>query len=388
MFRSPTRRSVSSLVLALLLPIAGLWSPQPATAQVFLSKDQPDLTITAAERGQVLDGVLKKLTEFYIFPARAKEMEQAIRAKMARKEYDGITSARLLTETLTNQLQEVSHDKHLRVLFSHDPLPRPRKPSAADRERMRSMQARSNYGFEKVERLEGNIGYLGLRGFMDTDAAGETAAAAMNFLAHTDALIIDLRQNGGGSPGMVALLCSYLFAGERKHLNDLAWRGPEGERVEQWWTQPHVAGKRYADKDVYLLTSKRTFSAAEEFTYNLKALKRATVVGETTGGGAHPGGPQPLSEHFAVWIPTGRAINPITKTNWEGTGVKPDVEVPADQALPTAYLAALTKLLAKGDSDPRVQEQLKRQVEKVRKELEDLQKKKPPSAAVSAQKGR
>ena len=127
---------------------------------------------------------------------------------------------------------------------------------------------------------------------------GTLAANGGKYLANTDALIIDLRQNGGGSPAMVALLCSYLFAGERKHLNDLAWRVPEGERIDQWWTVPHVAGKRYADKDVYILTSKRTFSAAEEFTYNLQALQRATVVGETTGGGAHPGGVQPINDHF------------------------------------------------------------------------------------------
>jgi C-terminal processing protease CtpA/Prc len=236
------------------------------------------------------------------------------------------------------------------------------------------MAGKSNFGFEKVERLDGNIGYLDLRGFFDAEAAGETAAAAMNFLGNTDALIIDLRQNGGGSPAMVSLLCSYLFAGERKHLNDLAWRGPEGERVEQWWTLPHVAGKRYSDKDVYILTSKRTFSAAEEFTYNLKALKRATVVGEVTGGGAHPGGGQPINDHFAIWVPQGRAINPITKTNWEGTGVKPDTEVPANQALTTAHLAALKKEFAKGDTDPRLHEELKRHIEKAQKELDDLKK--------------
>jgi hypothetical protein len=374
MSRSLARRSVSLAVLALLLAAAGWLSPGRCPAQVLIRKDQPDLTLTAEQRGEVIDGVLKKLAESYVFPEKAKEMEKAVRARREKKEYDGITSAKLLTETLTSHLQEVSHDKHLRVMYSHDALPRPRPPSAEDRKRMREMQGKNNYGFEKVERLDGNVGYLDLRGFLDAEAAGETAAAAMTFLANTDALIIDLRRNGGGSPGMVALLCSYLFA-ERKHLNDLAWRGPDGEHVEQWWTVPHVAGKRYLDKDVYILTSKRTFSAAEEFTYNLQALKRAKVVGETTGGGAHPGGPRPINDHFAVWVPSGRAINPITKTNWEGTGVKPDVEVPADQALTTAHLAALEKQLAKGDADPRLKEQLKRHIEQMRKELDELKKK-------------
>jgi hypothetical protein len=380
----PTERRIQSLVIAiLLLSMAGFVGRCPA--QVMIKKDQPDFTITAEQRNEVIDGVLKQLTEAYIFPEKAKEMGQAIRARREKKEYDTMTSAKLLSETLTNQLQEISHDKHLRVVYSHDPLPKPRRPGPEERKRMQGMAAKINYGFEKVERLEGNIGYLGLRGFMDAEEAGNTAAAAMTFLANTDALIIDLRQNGGGSPGMVALLCSYLFK-DRQHLNDLAWRKEGGERVEQWWTLPHVAGKRYLDKDVYILTSKRTFSAAEEFTYNLKALKRATVVGETTGGGAHPGGPRPINDHFVIWVPSGRAINPVTQTNWEGTGVKPDVEVPADQALKTAHLAALKKQLAKGDSDPRLQEQLKHAMEKIEKELEELKNK--PSAGVGGIQGK
>src|SRR5262249_36873668 len=153
------------------------------------------------------------------------------------------------------------------------------------------------------------------------------------------------------------------------------WRESGGERVEQWWTLPHISGKRYLDKDIYVLTSKRTFSAAEEFTYNLQALKRAIIVGETTGGGAHPGGVQMVNDHFAVWVPSGRALNPITKTNWEGTGVKPDMEVPAELALKTAHLAALKKQLEKGKEDPRLQQQLNGHIEKIQKELEELKQK-------------
>jgi hypothetical protein len=379
-FNTPTQRIERLALLVLLAAAVSLLAPSRGAAQVLLRKDQPDLTLTAAERAEVIDGLLKKLNEAYIFPDKAREMEKAIRARQDRKEYDDITSARTLTDKLTHHLQEVSHDKHLRVLFSHNPLPKPRKPSPEERNRMRSMQSKTNFGFEKVERLEGNIGYLDLRGFMDAAAGGETAAAAMTFLANTDALIIDLRKNGGGSPGMVALLCSYLFDGSPRHLNDLAWREPNGERVQQWWTVPYVPGKRYADKDVYVLTSKRTFSAAEEFTYNLQAQKRATIVGETTGGGAHPGGVQPINDHFVVWVPTGRAINPVTKTNWEGTGVKPDIAVPADLALQTAHLAALKKQRAKDDIDPVLKDQLKRIIERVQSDLDALKKKTEPAA--------
>ena len=215
---------------------------------------------------------------------------------------------------------------------------------------MRQRGRSTNFGFEKAERLEGNVGYLELRMFMPAELGGETAAAAMNLLANTDALIIDVRKNGGGEPSMVALVSSYLFGPEPVHLNDLYFRPDDS--THQWWTLPHVPGLRYEGKPVYVLTSKRTFSAAEEFTYNLKCLKRATIVGETTGGGAHPGGIEKVHEHFGVFVPSGRAINPITKTNWEGTGVAPDVPVAADRALPTAHLAALRQIAADLEEAP------------------------------------
>jgi C-terminal processing protease CtpA/Prc len=194
----------------------------------------------------------------------------------------------------------------------------------------------------------------------------------MNFVNGTDALIIDLRGNGGGNPAMVALICSYLFGPEPVHLNDLYWR--EGDRTDQFWTRKEVAGKRYLNKDVYVLTSKRTFSGAEEFTYNLKNLKRATIVGETTGGGAHPGGMFRMSPHFGAFIPTGRAINPITKTNWEGTGVTPDVAVPAEQALVVARLMALKKSLT-SLANPDFKAGVQDEIDKLEKELSALKAK-------------
>jgi len=228
-----------------------------------------------------------------------------------------------------------------------------------------------NHGFAKVERLPGNIGYLEFLNFMDEELGADTVAAAMNFINGTDALIIDMRRNGGGNPAMVALVCSYLFGNEPVHLNDLYWR--EGNRTEEFWTKKDVAGKRYLNKDVYVLTSKRTFSGAEEFTYNLKNLKRATIVGETTGGGAHPGGGFRINEHFGMFVPTGRAISPITKTNWEGTGVTPDISVPADQALHVARIMALKKTLTTVSSEfkPGVEEE----IQKLEKELAAMKSK-------------
>jgi C-terminal processing protease CtpA/Prc len=366
-----SRSVVTLIALALTLACSHTsLAQQPA--------EPPDMTIDADARSEVINGLLKKLNDAYVFPEVAKKMEQAIRDRVQKKEYDSVTSALKFAETLTTHLQEVSHDKHLRVSYSHDPiLPESarREPSPEERERYLSFLRSLNFGFEKVERLSGNVGYLDLRGFLDADLGGETVVAAMNFVANTDALIIDLRHNGGGSPAMVALISSYLF-NEPTHLNDLYWR--EGEETHQWWTSPYVPGKRYGDKDVYILTSNRTFSAAEEFTYNLKNLKRATIVGETTGGGAHPGGPSRINSHFAVWVPRGRAINPISKTNWEGVGVEPDVKVPANEAFKTAHLAALNKI-AERTSDQRRKDQLKSAAQTLQKELDELRKNKKPN---------
>src|SRR5688572_22172550 len=358
---------LAGLVLLVLQLTAGAVAQQP---------EQPDLTIDAATRTQVIDGILKRLNDSYVFPEMAKNMEESLRERVAKKEYDQITSAKQFATKLTEDLQAVSKDKHLRVRYSHPPIPERgprREPTAAEREQRQRDLTWMNHGFTKVERLRGNIGYLEFGHFADEVLGAETVAAAMNFVNGTDALIIDLRGNGGGNPAMVALICSYLFGAEPVHLNDLYWR--EGNKTEEFWTKKEVAGKRYLNKDVYVLTSKRTFSGAEEFTYNLKNLKRATIIGETTGGGAHPGGGFRISEHFGMFVPTGRAISPITKTNWEGTGVKPDVEVPADQALTVARLMALKKALP-NLTNPGFKQGVEGEIERLEKEMTELKAKK------------
>ena len=335
----------------------------------FAQPEQPDLTIDAATRTQVIDGILKRLNDSYVFPQVAKKMEQSIRERVEKKEYDQITSAQEFARTLTNDLQAVSKDKHLRVRYSNQAIPergQRREPTAEEREQRRRDLTWMNHGFGKVERLRGNIGYLEFFNFADEELGADTVAAAMNFINGTDSLIIDMRNNGGGNPAMVALVCSYLFGAEPVHLNDLYWR--EGNRTEEFWTRKEVPGKRYLNKDVYVLTSKRTFSGAEEFTYNLKNLKRATIIGETTGGGAHPGGGFRINEHFGMFVPTGRAINPITKTNWEGTGVSPDITVPADQALHVARLMVLKKSLTTL-TNPDFKAGVEDEIQKLEKEL-------------------
>ena len=292
--------------------------------------------IDAAARARVIDGAIKNLNEFYVFPDIAKKMEDSVRAHQKHGDYDAITDGKILASKLTDDFQAISHDKHLHVNYSAIKMPeRPKdaKPTPEQIAQERKELEQMNCGFEKVEHLSGNVGYLKFNFFADPDMCGPTAVAAMNFLGNVDAIIFDLRENGGGDPKMVAFIQTYLFD-EPTHLNDLWER--KGDVTHQYWTLPYVPGKLLASKPVYVLTSHDTFSGGEEFCYNLKNLKRATLIGETTGGGAHPVSGHRIDDHFMIGVPFARAINPISKTNWEGTGVEPDVKVPAADALTTA----------------------------------------------------
>ncbi len=215
---------------------------------------------------------------------------------------------------------------------------------------MRQMGRLDNFGIHRVERLDGNIGYLDLRRVPVPANAGPAIAAAMELVAGTYALIIDLRRNGGGSPEGVVFWCSYLFTERPTHLNDI-FHADTGE-TRQFWALPYVPGTRYVDRPVYVLTSGHTFSGGEDFCYTLQALGRAQVIGETTGGGAHPTRPFPISPAVHIAIPFARSINPVTGTNWQGTGVVPDVAVPEERAYDVAYGLALRHVLAMDDLPP------------------------------------
>ncbi|MFC4158665.1 S41 family peptidase [Chitinimonas lacunae] len=301
-----------------------------------------DMTLDAAARNEVISNTAKHLRADYVFPDLGEKMAASLQARQQRGEYDRIDSALRFAEQLSEDMQAISHDKHLRLRYREQEIA---KDSIRDEDspeevaRYQRAAQRNNYGFRKVEILDGNIGYLRLDSFDEPSIAASTATAAMTLLAGSSALIIDLRHNGGGSPEMVQFLTSYLFGPTPVHLNDLYYR-PENSTT-QYRTLPYVPGPRLTNTPVYLLTARRTFSAAEEFSYNLKQLKRATLVGETTGGGAHPGGMYRVHPHFQVFVATGRAINPISKSNWEGTGVIPDIATPAADALSTTHKLAL-----------------------------------------------
>ncbi|HKS28084.1 MAG TPA: S41 family peptidase [Pyrinomonadaceae bacterium] len=328
------------------------------------SATQVEVKLDAASRREVIENTLKQVNELYVFPDVAKEVEKAIRARVAKKEYDEITSGLAFAQKLTFDLQAVTRDKHLRVQFSERPLPERGDPRRRDPEQMRREGARNNFGFFKVEVLPGNIGYMDLRQFYRAALAADKATAAMNFLADTDALIIDIRKNGGGSADMVALLVSYLLGPDPVLINTAYFR-PENQTLESW-TLKDLPGRRYTGKSVYVLTSGYSFSAAEEFAYDLQTQKRATIVGEVTGGGANPNTFVRIGNHFMLSVPIGRAINPITKTNWEGVGVKPDVEVSQEQALKTAHSLALKRIMD-ASTDEEQKASLRKIIEMVQK---------------------
>ncbi len=307
---------------------------------------QDDLPIDKSTRTSVIDAVARYAESNYVFPDRAKEIAQALRRHQKNGDYNDIATGNALAQRLTKDLQAVTPDRHLKVFFSAEPRPTqdtPGEPSEAEKANRRLGAIRRNFGIERAEHLDGNVGYLKLTKFDDPALAGETLAASMRFLSNTDALIIDLRYNGGGHSDMVALLTSYFFDGDPVHLVDLYDRTTGA--TSQSWTVPYVPGPRYVGKPVYVVTGTRTFSAAEQFAYCLQKLGRAAIVGETTGGGAHFVRIFQINPHFAVMVPFGNATSPVTKSNWERTGVVPDVAVAGDVAVRVAHRLALEKLL-------------------------------------------
>lgn len=279
-----------------------------------------------------------QLASYYVFPDTANEIAKVLRTRLDEGAYSDVDDDEEFAAKVTADLQSVNGDKHLRLLYSATEVPESDQESAWDPVAYKKEAELDAFGIRKVERLEGNVGLLELSLLHDAEVATPAFVAAMTLLAHTDALIIDLRRNGGGDPNTVALICSYLFD-EQVHLNDI-YNRPD-DSTQQYWTLPHVPGPKFGGtKPVYVLTSARTFSGAEELSYNLQQNERATLIGETTKGGAHPGERYRVGPHLKSSIPNGRAINPISGTNWEGVGVVPHIQVPADEAFEVAYKKA------------------------------------------------
>ncbi len=305
--------------------------------------------VSENEKKAAIDSIARLLNDQYIYPEVATKIINGIHDNYTKGAYKSITDPIDFANKLTEDIVSISNDKHFHILYDPEWIADSKK--ALTKKDSIELNAkdfpdarRANFGFKEVKILEGNIGYLKLTNFWDPLYGGETAVAAMNFLSNTDAMIIDLRDNGGGYGEMVQLLSSYFFDASPVLLVEMYNR--KLNKTTQDYTLPYVTGKRRPDVDLYILTNNKTFSAAESFTYFFKNRKRATIIGETTGGGAHAVDHIAATDKFSLFLPNMRPIDPVTKTNWEATGIKPDVEVDSRNALMTAHIKALEKLAA------------------------------------------
>lgn len=332
--------------IQLLLLFVLFFLPQTSTAT-------SNPAITAGEKAKTIEALVKTLSLNYIFTKKSQILVDSLQNKQKNGGYRDFRTARAFARQLTLDLQAFSGDLHFYVEFNPDWISDQRKAEdpavkkALAEEQLREEQIK-NFGFETVDILEGNIGYIKMSHFADPDIGHKAAAAAMKFVENSDALIFDMRHNNGGYLEMVQLILSYLFTTEEPQTLYEYYYLEDGKRIEKAdWVLPFVPGPRLPDKPVYVLTSNATFSAAEWFAYILKDIGRATIVGEQTAGGAHPVDRKIIDDRFLVQVPIGEAKGPVSKSDFEGVGVKPDIAVAAHMAANVAHrniLEALIKL--------------------------------------------
>lgn len=312
------------------------------TPDEFLTPEQrTERALDGPKRAEVIGRVADALARSYVDGDKAQSMAATLHGHLASGDYDKIVDGQAFAERLTDDLRADTRDLHLRVTFGPHPQGEPPPPPEADQ---LAQLRRLNFGFGPIERLKGNVARVVINGFppAEFEAAKKGIGDLMSQVADADVLILDLRDNGGGSPETVALVASYVFDDKPVHLVDVYER--ETNKTTPSWTHAKLAGKRFGGKKpVYVITSKRTFSGGEELAYDLQTTKRATIVGETTGGGAHPTKLVSLDDWFALAVPFAASISPITHRNWEGTGVVPDVPISADAALDEALVRSLAE---------------------------------------------
>lgn len=329
--------------IALAALITGLAGP--AASQV-----PPERPVTAEEKQQAVTELAKLLRNRYAIAGTADAAAAAIERRMAEGGYAGLTDARAFSRAVTADLRDVTKDPHLKFGVPEPAQAAPGRPADPEAERAawRARARRGNWGLPRAEVLPGNVGLLEVRRFQPPDLSVETIAAAMGFLANVDALIVDVRGCRGGSAHVMPYFAGYFLA-RPTSLFDMEFRGDNF--TERFWTLPWLPGRRLADVPMYILTSAYTFSGAEGFAYRFQVLKRATIVGETTGGGANAGGVLDVPPFFRVFMPMGRPVDQSTRTNWEGTGVVPDLRTSAPEALFVAHVDALKALRSRAASD-------------------------------------
>lgn len=317
-------------------------SKQNAAGQSAGEGGSGERSLDAAEREKVIDEAAADLRQFYFDHGVAQKTADALLTEAKLGDDNAATQGAALADLLTRQMRAASGDMHLVVEYSDRVLPvGPPVQTAAGEARFREAMQQQHCMIRRAEMLPQGIGYLKMDFFPDAAVCGGEVREAMASLNRADALIIDLRDNTGGMEGTVSLVASYLF----DHPEYMY--GPRAAPTVDSWTRSPVAGDRLADKPVYVLTSRSTWSGAEQFSYDMKMLKRATLVGETTRGGAHAGVFHRIDDHFGMGIPEERAVNPYGKADWEGVGVTPDVKVKAADAFDTAVKLAEARLAKK-----------------------------------------
>jgi len=311
----------------------------------------PSRTLKPNEIKQTVGAIAQIFEEKYVFADEGKKIAELLRRKLNEGEYDKINQGPVLARKLQEDARTVSQDRHIAVYYAPDRINTMKDPELQKKEKEDSLlkDRITNHGFEEIRILPGNIGYLKLNYFSGTKTAFETAVAAIQFLSNSDAVIIDLRWNPGGESSMVQFISSYFLGDDPELLDVFHFR--EGHRVEQMWSLPYVPGQKLEHTELYILTSGLTFSAAEGMAYDLQSLKRAVVVGESSMGGAHPVDTVDVDDKFLVNIPYAYSKNPITEDNFEGKGVKPDVEIISENALLKAHKLALEKRIAKENKE-------------------------------------
>ena len=293
----------------------------------------------------------------YFDPNVASFVDVSLRERLAKGRYDTAPTLESLANMLTRDLFDLTQDKHLNVAVvqeTQSTASSAKTPNLSREARGR----RENFGVQRVEILAGNVGYLNLTAYYRPDEARNTLSAAMRTLQYADTIILDMRSNSGGSPETVALFASYFFHTPRLPLFTIVDRSGESR---QYFTEKTPLAERNESRPVYVLTSKQTFSAGEGTAFLLQERQRAEVVGETTAGAANPGQTYPVNSRFEVTVPSGKLEGAVTRKNWEGCGVKPDLAVPASDALRVAHARALRHLLEQSPNTNR--EELKRQLQ-------------------------
>jgi hypothetical protein len=301
------------------------------------------------DQKKIINTICEKLDEIHAFPEYNPEICNGLIKNFEGGKYSKYKSPQAFADKLDRDLEILRGDKHLGIFYDPQMAAEMEKENEEGKEagyltpEMIEDERKKNYGFNELKILQGNIGYLDLRIFFPPKYAGETAVAAMRFLSNCDALIIDLRNNGGGWDEMVTFLMSYFFNSDESITLSTTYSRYEDEYYQSH-TQSYVPGKLLTDIPVFILTSKSTFSGAEAFAHYMKHFKKATLVGETTRGGQNPVEIQSIGYGLIMLIPSWKQIYSASETGWEGVGVKPHIETDANDALNEAHLKALNEL--------------------------------------------